>query len=123
MSAPDLEPKPPSNNEQLGSAKSGVYNDPEVAGLLSEVAARMGDVRELDALRRSLRTMLALYDAKAVGGTPFIRYKGTEQQVNLPGAPLWPCPLPRLLPRQNLTSLVQSFRRRRPRRPTPRGDC
>ncbi len=62
-------------------------SDPEVAGLLREVAARMGDAVELDALRRSLRTMLALYDAKAAGGTPVIRYNGAEQQVNLPGTP------------------------------------
>jgi hypothetical protein len=60
---------------------------PEVAGLLSEVATRMGDAPELDALRRSLRTMLALYDANAAGGTTIIRYNGTEQHVNLPGAP------------------------------------
>ena len=48
----------------------------------------MGGVGDADALRRSLRTMLALYDAKAQGGTPLVRYdsKHMEQSVNLPGA-------------------------------------
>ena len=59
--------------------------DPETTGLLKEVATRMGGVSESDALRRSLRTMLALYDAKAQGGEPVVRYARTEQSVNLPG--------------------------------------
>jgi hypothetical protein len=74
-----------SSNREPADAQ--IYDDPAVAGLLNEVAARMGDVSKRDAVHRSLRTMLALYDAKAVGGTPVIRYKDTEQQVNLPGGP------------------------------------
>lgn len=63
-------------------------DEPDVVVLLRQVAARMGGVGDADALRRSLRTMLALYDAKAQGGTPLVRYdnKRMEQSVNLPGA-------------------------------------
>jgi hypothetical protein len=45
----------------------------------------MGGDSEPDAVRRSLRTMLALYDAKAHGGKAVVRYGRTEQLVNLPG--------------------------------------
>ncbi len=63
-------------------------DEPDVVLLLRQVAARMGGVSDSDALRRSLRTMLALYDAKAHGGTPLVRYDRDrmEQSVNLPGA-------------------------------------
>ncbi len=64
---------------------TAVVTDPELAGLLSQVAIKMGGANSSDALRRSLRTMLALYDAKARGGQPVVRYGRTEQAVNLPG--------------------------------------
>jgi hypothetical protein len=61
-------------------------DEPDIAALLRQVATRMGGVSEPDALRRSLRTMLALYDAKAQGGEAVVRYGRTEQLVHLPGA-------------------------------------
>jgi hypothetical protein len=82
----DPAPAPAQEQAALADAASAVVNDPELAGLLSQVATKMGGANSSDALRRSLRTMLALYDAKAQGGQPVVRYGRTEQAVNLPGA-------------------------------------
>jgi hypothetical protein len=60
-----------------------LIDDPELAPLLAQVARRM-NVTEREALNQALQTMLALYDARAAGGRPVIKYRGAEQPVNLP---------------------------------------
>jgi hypothetical protein len=54
------DPGPPA--KPASPARSApLVSDPEMAGLLSQVAAEMGGISETDALRRSLRRMLAFH--------------------------------------------------------------
>jgi hypothetical protein len=71
---------------QFGFAETGL-DAPDILALLSQVDKQMGAANMPDALRRSLRTILALYDAKANGGEPVVRFRRgrAEQAVNLPG--------------------------------------
>jgi hypothetical protein len=81
-----------------GRGAPGVVNTEQFAGelddeerrLLAEVAGKM-QTDQHDALRYTLRAMLSLYDAKAEGGNPNVKYKrgrlrkDFEQGINLPG--------------------------------------
>lgn len=65
--------------------------DAEEAQLLAEVARKMGTNDPHTALRQSLATILALYEAKDEGAQPVVRYKSGalrrdyERDINLPG--------------------------------------
>lgn len=69
---------------------SGQQFDTEEAQLLAEVARKMGTNDPHTALRQSLATILALYEAKDEGAQPVVRYKGGvlrrdyELDINLP---------------------------------------
>lgn len=77
---PPEQPQPP--------PEQPLVSDPEAELLLKQVMGWMGNPTPQEALRRSLQTVLAMYQSKAQGGRPIIRYAKTktEQQINLPGA-------------------------------------
>lgn len=68
------------------SQSAQLISDPELQRLLEIIAKRMGLPPE-SALRRSLETILVMYQSAVQGGQPIIRYPSsrTEQQIYLPG--------------------------------------
>jgi hypothetical protein len=66
------------------ASAEALITDPHLAALLADVAGRM-HVTPAQALGQALQTMIALYDSKAAGGRPVVRYRGAEQPINLPG--------------------------------------
>jgi hypothetical protein len=67
--------------------QQNLVNDPDAQLLLDQLVRRMGGLTPVDALRRSLQTVLAMYDAQTQGGEPMIQYRRnkTQQQILLPG--------------------------------------
>jgi hypothetical protein len=84
MSEGDTTQDPPKQSQS-----APLINDPELQQLLEVVAGQMGGLSQEYALRRSLETVLAMYQSSAQGGQPIIRYARTktEQYINLPGTP------------------------------------
>jgi len=65
-----------------------LVSDPEAQLILKQVVEQMGNPAPEQALRRSLQTILVMYQSTEQGGQPIIRYPKTktEQRINLPRA-------------------------------------